>query len=140
MREVARRGGDLATMTDALGEVRIPSGHGSGTVRLGDVRDRASLEFSAGCLAQVDSDVFDPVIAGRWLDGYDPERLWPRATCPVLLLQGDPEAGGAFTDEDVAAAQRGLAQSRHVRFEGVGHLIHRTRPEQVLAAIREFAA
>lgn len=137
MKEVTRQGGELHAMTDALAAIQLPTP--LGRVRLGELRDRASLQFSAECLVPVDPEVFTPLIAGRWLDGFDYESLWPCVTCPALLLQGDPAAGGAFADADVALAQRALANSRHVRFTGAGHQIHGTRPGEFLAALREFA-
>lgn len=134
MMEVTRRGGSVTEMADELAAIRL-----SATRRLGDVRDRAALEFSAACLTQVDPGVFAPLVAGRWLDGFDAEQLWPRVACPVLLLQGDPAAGGAFTDTDVATAIRNLRSQRHIRFAGTGHQIHRERATEVLAALRDFA-
>jgi pimeloyl-ACP methyl ester carboxylesterase len=137
MKEVARQGGELDAMTEALAAIQLPTAQGY--VRLGDVRDRASLQFSAECLAQVDPEVFTPLIAGHWLEGFNYESLWSCVTCPALLLQGDPAAGGAFADAALALAQRLLPNQRHIRFTGVGHQIHRTRPEEFLAALREFA-
>jgi pimeloyl-ACP methyl ester carboxylesterase len=132
MQEVARRRGALAEMTKALAEIRL-----SETQRLGDIRDRAALEFSARCLARIDPDVFTPLVAGRWLDGFDHESLWPRVHCPLLLLQGDPAAGGALTDADVAIAKRAQLNASHVRFAGTGHQIHRTRPTEFLRALHD---
>lgn len=133
MREVARSGGNLADMADALAQIRL-----SPTQRLGDIRDRASLEFSASCLGQVDPEVFTPLIDGRWLDQFDANEYWSRVQCPVLLLQGDSTAGGTFTDEDVALACRSLRSYRLLRFNGTGHQIHRTRTAETLAALSDF--
>jgi pimeloyl-ACP methyl ester carboxylesterase len=135
MHEVARRGGTIEAMTDALAEIRL-----SPTTRLGDVRDRAALRFSAECLQRLDPEVLVPLAAGRWLDGFVPEALWPRVRCPVLLLQGDAAAGGAFSDSDVALAKSAVPLAMHVRFHGVGHQIHRTRPAEVVGILREFAS
>ena len=137
MQSVARRGGDIEAMTDALADIRLPGP--SGEVRLGDSRDRASLRFSAECLAQVDPDIFTPLIAGAWLDGFDRAALWPRVSCPLLLLQGDPKSGCALTDDDANLAERTLKQCRRVRFDGVGHQIHRTSPDHVTAVLRQWA-
>jgi pimeloyl-ACP methyl ester carboxylesterase len=136
MYDVARRGGSVERMTDALAEIVLPE-PGGVTVRLGDVRERTELEFSADCLQRLDPEVLAPLVAGRWLDGFDHAALLPRVKCPLLLLQGDPAAGGAFTDADVALAP---PQARHIRFDGTGHQIHRTRPVEFLAALREFEA
>jgi pimeloyl-ACP methyl ester carboxylesterase len=134
MQEVARRGGTVAEMAAALAEVRIDA-----RTRLGDIRDRTSLEFSARCLARVDPEVFTPLAAGHWLDGFDHESLLPRVHCPLLLLQGDPAVGGAFTDADVALAKRAQPNAAHVRFIGTGHQIHRTRPTEFLRALRDWS-
>ena len=137
MQSVAHRGGDLETMIDGLADIRLPGPNGE--VRLGDTRDRASLRFSAQCLAQADPDILTSLIAGAWLDGYNHATLWPRVWCPLLLLQGGARSGGALTDEDADLAERALAQGRRVRFPGVGHQIHRTNPEHVAAVLRQWA-
>lgn len=64
MQEIARRGGSVEDMTDALAEIRLPSGDG-GCHRLGDRRDRASLAWSAQGLTQLDPEVLTPVIEGE---------------------------------------------------------------------------
>jgi len=137
MQSVARRGGDFETMTDGLADIRLPGPNGE--VRLGDTRDRASLRFSAECLAQADPEILTPLIAGVWLDGFDHTAMWSRVRCPLLLLQGDSRSGGALTDDDADLAERALAQGRRVRFPGVGHQIHRTNPAHVTAVLRQWA-
>lgn len=133
MADALRHGGGVAAMADRLAAIRI-----NPTQCLGDVRDRASLEFSAQCLSRVDAEVFTSLVAGRWLDGFEFESLWSRVNCPVLLLQGDPQAGGAFTQSDLSLACNALRQYHHIRFAGIGHQIHRERPAEVIAALREL--
>ena len=139
MQEVARHGGDVEAMTDALAEIRLPAPEGE--VRLGDVRDRASLQFSAECLAHVDPEIFTPLIAGRWLDGFDYESLWS-AACRLPGAAPARRSGGrrrVYRCRRRARATPSWAQ-RHIRFAGVGHQIHRTRPEDVLSATTRFRA
>ncbi len=137
MQKVARQAGDLETMTDALADIRVP-GPG-GEVRLGDTRDRPSLRFSAACLTSIDPEIFTTLVAGAWLDGFDYLSMWPRVKCPLLLLQGDPQSGGALTDQDADLAERSTKQCHRVRFPNVGHQIHRTSPEKVLATLHQWA-
>lgn len=137
MKAVAQIGGATEEMTDALGEIRIPTSRGQ--VRLSELRDRASLRFSAECLATVDPEVFTPLIEGRWLDGFDYETHWLKVKCPVLLLQGDPETGGALADSDVNNAKALLPDLKHMRFDSVGHQIHRSVPNAVFQAIKAFS-
>jgi len=139
MHEAARRGGTVEELTDSLAGIWIPTKDG-GVKRLGELRDRASLQWSATCLAQLDPEVLTPIIEGRWLDGYETADILPRISCPVLLLQGDPSAGGALTDEDARFALHHMTHCRLQRFPGVSHQIHRTQPEAVLLALREFTS
>lgn len=138
MREVAQKGVLGVTpgeMADALAEIRLPAPDG-GFRRLGDVRDRASLEWSAECLTRLDPEVLSPVIEGRWLEGYDLERVCAGIRCPVLLLQADPGAGGALTDQDAEVFTGSVCGCRRVRFSGCGHQLHR---ERAVELVREVA-
>ena len=122
-------GGGVEQITDAIAAIRI------GARTLGEMRDRASLRWSAECLAKVDAEVLTPVIEGRWLDGYDLAHIAARIRCPVVLLQADPAAGGALTDEDV----RAFFTARIERFPGSGHLLHWLHPARVAESVNDFA-
>lgn len=138
MRAAAETGGSTEAITDALADIRLPVS-GGGFKRLGELRDRASLAWSAQCLSQLDPGVLTPVIEGRWLDGYDfPDALF-RVRCPALLLQADPSAGGALTDDDAEAAATAMGSCHRVHFPGCGHNLHRDRPEAVLRVVEDFA-
>ncbi|MDR3405792.1 MAG: alpha/beta hydrolase [Chthoniobacter sp.] len=139
MQAAARRGGTIEQVTDALAGISLPRPDG-GTRLLGEMRDRASLRWSAECLALLDPEVLTPVIAGRWLDGYDAAGISARIRCPVLLLQADPQTGGALIDEDAQLVLRSIAGCRHVSFLRTGHQIHRDQPDAMLQAVREFTA
>lgn len=116
-------------------DIRVPIPAG-GFKRLGELRDRASLHWSAECLTHLDPEVLTPVIESRWLDGYDVAGIFARIHCPVLLLQADPTAGGVLTDDDTQLALRSIADCRWVRFPGTGHQIHRDRPDAAWCAVR----
>jgi pimeloyl-ACP methyl ester carboxylesterase len=137
MEQVARCGGDVEALTDGLAGIRLPGPQGE--VRLGDIRDRASLRFSAECLLELDPEIFTPLVAGRWLDGFDHTALWSRVKRPLLLLQGDARHGGALADDDADLAESSAPQCRRVRFDGVGHQIHRTNPAHFTAVLRQWA-
>ena len=139
MREAARKGGSVEEITDALADILLPAS-GGGFKRLGELRDRASLAWSAQCLSQLDPEVLTPVIDSRWLDGYDFPDALSRVRCPTLLLQADPSAGGALTDADAESLKSIISDCQHVRFPSCGHNLHRDRPESVLRAFADFAA
>ena len=138
LREVARRGGDIKTLAVAIAAVRVPPPVG-GCSTLGELRFAESLRFSAECLARLDPETYSPVIEGRWLDGYEERRLFPKVRCPVFLLQGDPACGGALTDKDAGFALAACPLARRAQFPRTGHLIHREQPDAVSRVIADFA-
>ena len=139
MRETARSVTGVDQLAAALAELSVSVPGRSSPTTLGQLRSAESLKFSARCLAQLDPEVFTPVIEGRWLDGYDERELYSQVRCPALLLQGDSMAGGAFIDADADEAMTALRTGRRVRFAGVGHLIHQDQSEAALRALQEFA-
>ena len=137
MQAAGRRGGSVDELAAALADIELPVA-GGGTVRLGSLRDAAALRWSAACLARLDPEVLTPVIAGRWLDGYDPGEIARRIDCPVVLLHADPRAGGALADDEAeefaAAAKRCVVE----RFPGSGHLLHWQHPGAIVAAVERL--
>lgn len=91
--------------------------------------------FQAENLHRLDPDMLAAVLDSslRMLDGYDPEVLLPRITCPVLLLQA--ERAAALSEADVARARALLADVTHVRLPGADHSLG---TERVLAAAADF--
>ena len=75
-------------------------------------------------LSLVDPDVAQYHGEGR-LDEYvskiDLDGALKRVRCPVLILQGDPPAGGVLSDRDVEQALGLLENGVFVRLQGKGH-------------------
>jgi pimeloyl-ACP methyl ester carboxylesterase len=138
MQRVSRRGQAIEVMAEELAGIQLPSRDGAGPLRLGDVRSRDALRFSARCLSMIDPDVFSSPIEGRWLDDFNERELFARVNCPVLLLQGDPAMGGALTDEDADRAEASLRNCRRLRFTGAGHLIRSEKLDEVMRAVVDF--
>jgi pimeloyl-ACP methyl ester carboxylesterase len=128
---------DVDALAAALANIPVAA-PGGGTTRLGNVRDAASLRFSASCLTRLDPDVFEPIVKGRWLIGYDELAPLDRVTCPTLLLQADEAAGGMLVDADAERLASTLPRCLHVKMAGVGHLIHWTKTEDTLRLVVAF--
>lgn len=120
-----------------LAEVRLSTATG-GTVRLGDVRDMASLRLSASCLAHVDPAVYDPLLAKNWLTGIDFEAMLKEIPRPVLLLAGEESKGGMLPKTEADHIASLVTDCLLVRFPQTGHLIHWTATEACLAAVHAF--
>jgi pimeloyl-ACP methyl ester carboxylesterase len=124
-------------LTRQLAEVTTTNPQSGGRLRLGDVRDPAALRFFASTLRLVDPHVFDPIVAGNWLDGYDIDSVLAEIRCPVLLLQGEAAAGAMLTDADVIRVREAVRDVSHVRLAG-GHMLHWQKTQEVAALTISF--
>lgn len=118
MRQITERKASVHEMARELAEIRLPSG------RLGDVRDVTSLRFSARCLHDLDPEVYDPLLASRWLDGFDYDAAFAGVKCPALILRGDERLGGMLSRAEAVRMAALMAQADVVDVAGAGHLIH----------------
>lgn len=119
-------GGDVDALCRALAEVRITTA--AGKVRMGDLRDVTQLRFTASCLVKIDPAVFEPLLAGEWLEGYDAESVLGGVRCPALLLAADGQAGGMMPADLVDRVERQLPHCFRADLKGVPHNAHWADP------------
>lgn len=113
---------ETSQLARELGEIRLPAAKGE--VRLSELRDGVSLRFTASCLKDVDPAVYEPLLAGRWLEGLDWKETLRAVRCPVLLLSGKEKLGGMLSKSAIDEMLRHLPDAIHLAHSGVGHLIH----------------
>jgi pimeloyl-ACP methyl ester carboxylesterase len=134
----ASHGRPVTEVARELADLRYGPPGAEDSLRLGDRRDAAALRFTARALADVDPEVFVPILEGRWLEQYHLEDIARRVNCPVLLLQADSTAGGMLRDEDVELWRSATPDVTVVRFAGVGHQIRWSAPGRLLGAVWSF--
>jgi pimeloyl-ACP methyl ester carboxylesterase len=107
-------------------------------LRVRDQRDELSRRFSTESLALLDPAVLEPIVAGRWLEGFDLTALAGRVRCPVWLLQADPALGGMLNDNEAEGLSSHLAAGgvERIRFPGAGHSLHWAQPARLIEIIR----
>lgn len=113
---------ETSALARELGEIRLPAANRE--VRLKELRDGVSLRFTARCLQDVDPAVYEPLLAGRWLEGIDWTATLRAVRCPVLLLSGEEKLGGMLGKGAIEEMLRNLPDAIHIPHSGVGHLIH----------------
>jgi pimeloyl-ACP methyl ester carboxylesterase len=69
---------------------------------------------------------------------YDYEQLFPRISCPTLIIQGNPRLGGGLSDEEVYRALELLPNASVARLETVGHTLDYPDKQPLLAAMTSF--
>jgi pimeloyl-ACP methyl ester carboxylesterase len=82
----------------------------------------------ARSLSQIDPDVLSAILENRSIDGYDLGARLGQIGCPVLLLQGNVELGGALADDLARWAASLVPDCAHVSLPNVGHGIHAEQP------------
>lgn len=117
-------------------DVVLPGPNGT-TLRLGQLRDAASLRFSAWCLHHLAPPVLDALLQGGWLDGYDWHAALKAVRCPALLLRGRMDRGGMLPEPDAETMAEHLQDCTLVDCEA-GHLLHWDLPEVVARVTAQF--
>lgn len=136
--KIVRPGRTIEELLPELASMPIKIPQQEITIPFGQLRDSVALRFMASCLQHVDRDVLEPIVAGRWLDGYHWQALAQRLRCPSLLLQADGDAGGMLTDADTRRFAELAAGSHIARLPQIGHQMHWQATESVLRIVLAF--
>jgi pimeloyl-ACP methyl ester carboxylesterase len=137
LHELAGSTEPVSEIARQLAEVRLPGADGY-SVRLGKLRDATALRFGARCLQDLDRHVVTPLLDGRWLTGYDWDRVLRGVRCPALLLCADEKCGGMLANDDANFMAERLADVTRIDLPGCGHLIHWEQSEKTLRYVVGF--
>lgn len=138
LRDVVRQGGSTPEISRRLAEIPFDLPGRAESVRLGELRDAATLRYQARCLGQIDPGVLDPLVEGRWMEDYDHEEVCRRIRCPALLLQADQAMGGMLSEADARRAEAAMADCTRIYLPGVGHDMRAGAPEKVQRVVVAF--
>lgn len=99
-----------------------------------------SFQFFADCIINCDPIVF--LANANHIDNtyaeYNVNELLPKITCPILILQGNPELGAILNDSDVEKAKHLLPTIQHIKMKNAGHFLHLQDKDSVLNALITF--
>ncbi|MEW4564843.1 alpha/beta hydrolase [Bremerella sp. JC770] len=138
MQQVAGSSLSIDQLVPQVADLQLKDPFSDHVQKLGETRDPAALRFAAMCLAQLDPEVLETIVTSRWLEDYQLDDILSRISCPVLLLQADPGSGGMLVEEDAQRLQDKLTSCTTVRFPGTGHLIHGSKPQEVISTVHNF--
>lgn len=126
-RELAGYSGSFEELVELVSKmpVDVP---GQRKKTYGEGLDAIFLMNKANYLRHLDPRVLDDWVNGdkdteafkRVIKGYD-EKLLSEINCPVLLIQGNPNKGGIFTDEAVEFAKLKIQKTYHIYIETYDH-------------------
>ena len=137
MQKLAGSTRDVSAIARQLGDV-VLGNNGGRPLRFRDIRDGASIRFSARWLCDLDPAVYTPILQRRWREGLEFPQVWSRVKCPTLLLAGDEASGGMLPATDAKDILNRLADGTLVEFPQIGHQIHWLAREATLRAVLSF--
>ena len=140
LRTLILRGGSPQDLARGIGKIEI---------RLPGIDEALRLEELAGNTPSILSEwarsaaLTDPEALAMSLDGsafqcWTPPTILPRISCPVLLMQANPQLDALLSDADVEFAKKLLPRAEHVKFPLLGHALFMQRPEPVLKEVLRF--
>lgn len=145
LREIAASERSLLEIAQALADLPVPVPGQDPPVRFGDLpmADNTYLRHWAKTVCQMDPDILEYHAEGRaqeFLRDIDLDDILRKITCPVLLIQANPELGGLMTDQGVAHCSEYLPDVSHVLLEKTGHDLGLTSWEvaPLLRAVNNF--
>ena len=106
--------------------------------RMGDQRDASSLRFMAACVMKMQSEVIEPVIAGRWLEGWSWHDAAAQVKQPTLILRADEHSGGMLAASDAERLCELLSDPVPVLFKNSAHNLHWLRTQDVCNCVHTF--
>ncbi len=89
-------------------------------------------------LQQVDPDVIKMSYNSMLMDQFDIDACLRQIQCPTLLLQANPQTGGALLDEDATAVLTQLSNGHHRFVPHSGHAIHVDQPQLFVDEVKSF--
>jgi pimeloyl-ACP methyl ester carboxylesterase len=96
--------------------------------------------WKADCLTQMDLEILRTTAEGKYKSGGDPVDTLAKITCPVLVVQADPTAGGILPDDYLASVLPDRDDFSAIKIEGAGHNINRDQPEKMLEVVEPWLA
>ena len=99
---------------------------------------RENAEIQSKNLEMMSENVILELLKGGTT--YDSRSVFPKISCPVLIVLGDPALGGVveLSSRDLLASL--LPKSKILEWTEVGHGIHSDKPKRFLSEIKSFLA
>ena len=129
---------DVETLTCELANMQVHRPSDGAIVRFSELRDLEAIRFGAEYLLQMDPAVLTTLVQGRWLEGIDWFGSLSKIECPALVLRADPAYGGMLDESEAVRITSLIPRCARVDLPGIGHSIHSSQPDRMLALIRNF--
>ena len=92
----------------------------------------------AQAVNRADPGVWDAAISGQIHEKWNPDKVLQAIKAPTLLMQANPDKGGALRDVEASRADELLENGRYVKWDDVGHGMHNEKPKEFVTLLNAF--
>ena len=140
LKKLIERGGSQHDLARGIGKIEIRLPGIDEPLRLDELAGNTPSVLSewARSAHLADPDALAMSLDGSAFQGWDPQTVLPRISCPVLLMQGNPQLDALLSDADVEMALKLLVRAEHVKFPLLGHALFMQKSEPVLKEVSRF--
>jgi len=92
----------------------------------------------AQAVNRADPGVWDAAISGQIHEKWNPDEVLQAIKTPILLMQANPDKGGALRDVEASRADELLENGRYIKWDDVGHGMHNEKPKEFVTLLNAF--
>lgn len=140
LKKLIERDGSQHDLARGIGKIEIHLPGIDEALRLDELAGNTPSVLSewARSAALADPEALAMSLDGSAFQGWNPQTILPRISCPVLLIQANPQLDALLSDADVELALKVLPFGEHVKLPLLGHALFMQKPEPVLKELLRF--
>jgi len=97
-----------------------------------------AIFMRAIAVTKADPGIWEAVVSGRSNENWNPDDVLSANPLPTLLMQANPDLGGALRDVEADRANELLGLGRYVKWDDSGHGMHNEYPERFVQLVNAF--
>jgi pimeloyl-ACP methyl ester carboxylesterase len=133
---------DFAPVFQAVLDIRNKNLDENGTaIELRKIDQESSDEailMRARAVTKADPGIWEAAVNSRISENWNPDETLASITTPTLLMQANPDLGGALRDVEAGRADDLLENGRYVKWDDSGHGMHNEFPDRFVQLVNAF--
>ncbi|MDG0867012.1 alpha/beta fold hydrolase [Candidatus Lucifugimonas marina] len=97
-----------------------------------------AIHMRAIAVTKADPGIWEAVLSGRSSENWKPDDVLSSNPVPTLLMQANPDLGGALRDVEADRTNELLERGRYVKWDDAGHGMHNEHPERFVQLVNAF--
>jgi len=106
--------------------------------KIDPISSDAAILLRAISVTKADPEIWEFVLSERCYENWKPDDVLASNPLPTLLMQANPDRGGAMRDVEADRTNELLERGRYVRWDDSGHGMHNEHPERFVQLVNAF--